>query len=89
MFGMFDGEEQNVKLLCRNDMVGVIIDRFGKDIIIVPEGKEHFTVNIMVAVSKPFFGWIISLGDGVKIVGPEHVIEMIDQEIERLIKQYR
>lgn len=89
MFGMFDGEEQNVKLLCRNDMVGVIIDRFGKDIVIVPEGKEHFTVNIMVAVSKPFFGWIISLGDGVKIVGPENVIGMIDQEIERLIKQYR
>lgn len=89
MFGMFDGREQNVKLLCRNEMVGVMIDRFGKDIIIIPEKEEHFAINIMVAVSKQFLGWIMSLGEGVKIAGPENVIEMMNQEIERMIKQYR
>ncbi len=89
MFGMFDGEEQKVKLLCNNDMVGVIIDRFGKDVNIVPDNEEHFTVNVMVAVSKQFFGWVISLGEGVNIIGPDSVIEQVNRELDRLIRQYR
>ena len=87
-FGMFGGKEQTVKLLVRNNMAGVIIDRFGKDIMIMPVDEEYFTVNVDVHVSGPFFGWIISLGEDVKIVGPDEVVEQIKKEIKRLTKQY-
>lgn len=50
-FGMFGGEEQQVKLLVHNNMAGVIIDRFGKDISIIPADPEHFTVKVDVHVS--------------------------------------
>lgn len=88
-FGMFGGEEQHVKLHVHNDMVGVIIDRFGKDISIIPVDKEHFTVNVDVHVSMQFLGWIISLGDKVKIVGPDTVVAQMDGIIDRMIGQYR
>lgn len=88
-FGMFGGIEQEVKLLVTNDLAGVIIDRFGKDVMMIPEDKDHFTVNVDVHVSSQFLGWIFSLGEDVRIVGPSEVVEQMKQEIERLERQYR
>lgn len=87
-FGMFDGEEQKVKIECKNNLVGVIIDRFGKDVSLIPKDREHFTVNVDVAVSDQFLGWIIALGKDAKIIGPENVVNRVNKEIQRLIEQY-
>lgn len=87
-FGMYGGKEQRVKLLVENGLAGVMIDRFGKDIMMIPVDAEHFTVNVDVRVSGPFLGWIISLGEGVKIVGPDEVVGLMKMEIDRLINQY-
>lgn len=87
-FGMFGGKEQTVKLRVANNLAGVIVDRFGKDVIMIPEDKDHFTVNINVRVSSQFLGWVFSLGEGVKILSPNEVVEQMKLEIERLIKQY-
>ena len=87
-FGMFAGKEQSVKLLVENNLAGVIIDRFGKDIMLIPADADHFTVNVKVHVSRQFLGWIISLGEGVKIVGPNEVVEQVKEEIQRLTRQY-
>lgn len=87
-FGMFGGREEKVKLLVENTLAGVIIDRFGKDIMLIPSEEEHFTVNVDVHVSTQFFGWIISLGERVKILGPEEVVAQMKEEIQRLARQY-
>lgn len=88
-FGMFGGKEQQVKLLVENSLAGVIIDRFGKDVMFIPADEKHFTVNVDVRVSRQFLGWIISLGEGVKIVAPDEVVAQMKKEIERLVRQYR
>lgn len=88
-FGMFGGKEEKVKLLVDNSLAGVMVDRFGKDIIMVPGKGEHFTVNVTVHVSSQFLGWIFSLGEKVKILGPEEVIQAMRREGERLTEQYR
>lgn len=87
-FGMFGGIEQEVKLLVANDLAGVIVDRFGKDVMMIPEDEDHFKVNVDVHVSKQFLGWIFSLGEDVRIVGPDEVVGQMKVEIERLIHQY-
>ena len=87
-FGMFGGEEQTVKLLVHNSLAGVIIDRFGKDIMMIPKDTEYFTVNVEVHVSRQFLGWVFSLGKMAKIVGPEEVIGQMQEEVIRLQKQY-
>ena len=88
MFGMFSGEEETVKILCRNELAGVMIDRFGKDVMLVKVDAEHFCVNVKVAVSRQFLAWVIALGDGAKIIGPESVVLEVKKEIERLAMQY-
>ena len=88
MFGMFDGEEQTVKLEFENRFAGVVIDRFGKNVTVIKTDEEHFTVNVNVAVSGQFLAWVIALGDGAKIVGPESVVSRMRKEIERLSRIY-
>ena len=87
-FGMFGGKEQEVKLRVANNLAGVIIDRFGKNVMMIPEDEEYFTVNVDVHVSKQFLGWIFSLGESVRIVGPSEVVAQMKEEIERLVRQY-
>ena len=87
-FGMFAGEEETVKLEVHNRLVGVILDRFGRDTMIIPADEEHFRVNVKVSVSNQFFGWLFGLGDGVKILGPENVKEKMKEEIEKIQKLY-
>ncbi len=88
-FGMFGGEEEYVKLLCDNSLAGVIIDRFGKEVMMIPVDAEHFRVNVNVAVSGPFLGWIFALGDQVKIEGPEAVVDTMREMIEKMAEKYR
>ena len=87
-FGMFGGKEKTVKLLVDNRLAGVIIDRFGKDIMLIPADENHFTVNVDVHVSKQFLGWVFSLGEQVKILSPEEVVEQMQGEVKRLVEQY-
>ena len=87
-FGMFGGEEVRVNLHFQNEMVGVLLDRFGKDIFIVPVDENHFQTVVNVAVSNQFLGWIMALGDGIKIIAPDSVVKQMKAEIKRLSEQY-
>lgn len=88
MFNMFGGEEQNVEILCENSLAGVMIDRFGKDVRMIKVDDEHFRVIVKVAASKHFIHWIMALGNGAKITGPENLVQEIQEEIGRLTQQY-
>lgn len=88
MFGMFDGEEEMVKILCNNNLAGVMIDRFGKDISLIPVDKDHFSVTVRVAVSRQFLSWVMALGEGAKIIGPDAVVKQVQSEVKRLAEQY-
>ena len=88
LFGMFGGEERKITIEAANEMVGVMIDRFGKDIIITPLDEGHFSITVSVAVSNQFLGWIIALGEGVKITAPEDVVDQMRQAAKRLAEQY-
>lgn len=87
-FGMFRGVEYQVKLRVENQLAGVIIDRFGKDVMLIPADENHFTVNVNVHVSKQFLAWVISIGEGIEILSPEEVVQNMRREIERLNRQY-
>lgn len=88
MFSMYAGEEEMVKIECENRLAGAIIDRFGKDIPMRKIDEEHFSVNVRVSLSCQFIHWIMALGSGAKIVGPEYVVDMVKEEVRRLAKQY-
>lgn len=88
-FAMFGGEEESVTIELENEMCGVFIDRFGKDINFIPIDKEHCSLRLKVAMSRHFLGWIFALGPGVKIVGPASVVKKVREEVDRLGEQYK
>lgn len=88
VFGMFGGEEKKVTLEAENGLISVMIDRFGKDIIIAPVDDEHFQVTVSVAVSNHFFGWIMSLDGYVKVVAPDSVVKQMKDAITKQAELY-
>ena len=87
-FSMFGGRDENVTLICRHELAGVIIDRFGSDIMLIPVDGGHFKVIVPVAVSPQFFGWAAGVGDGMRISGPEPVKEQYAGDLRELLEAY-
>ncbi len=88
LFGMYGGEEVQVTLEAENGMVGILIDRFGKDIPIKPVDENHFRTTVVVAVSDQFLCWIMAFDDGVTIVGPDKVVKRMKEKIKVLNRVY-
>ena len=89
LFGMYGGEETSVTLEGDNGMVGGVIDRFGKDVALVPVDEHRFEASVNVAVSPQFFGWIMALGGSVRITGPAPVVKQMQDAVRRLAEQYQ
>lgn len=88
-FGMYSGKTTRVHIQFPNNMCGVFIDRFGKDIFFRKLDEDHSTVAVDVAVSHQFFGWIFSLGREVKVVGPDEVVEQMKIAAEEFAGNYQ
>ena len=88
-FGMFSGREGQVPLRCRNSLVGVVLDRFGRDAILVPDGEEHFTVTVPAVVSPQFLDWVFGLGDGVQILRPDWAAEELKRQLAAVAALYQ
>lgn len=72
-FGMYGGEETMVTLSFPNSLVGVVLDRFGKDVSLQKLSEDRFAVHVKVMVSRQFYGWLAGIGKEVKVTAPESV----------------
>lgn len=89
VFGMFGGTEEVVRLLCRNELIGVMLDRFGREVPVCPAGDSHFSISVRVNVSQHFFGWLFALGTGVRIEGPDRVVEQFTAHLQAIRQNYK
>jgi len=89
VFGMFTGAETRVKLRFANHLIGPVIDRFGKDLFISPDGDAHFTVHLDVAVSPQFYGWLFGFGHEVEVLSPEAVREEMKTRLNESLTLYK
>lgn len=86
VFDMYDGTQEKVALLCKNDLMNYIIDRFGDHVQTSPIDREHFKVIIEVSVSQTFFAWVFQFNGDIKILGPESVVERYDKMLKNALK---
>ena len=84
-FGMFGGEDVDVRLHCKNSLAGVVIDRFGSDIFMIPKDEDSFTAQVTVTVSPQFFGWVTAIGPDLKIAGPKEIRERYREYLETIL----
>lgn len=81
VFSMFGGEQANVKLSVDNSLIGVIVDRFGSNVIIAKESETSFTVNVDVMLSPQFYAWVFGLDTKVRILSPQKAVDEFNQKL--------
>ncbi len=85
VFGMFSGEPESVKIRFTHNLVGVIIDRFGKNSIIQKVSNEYAEVRVDVVLSQPFYGWLFGLGNQVRLMEPAHGVEEMRRMAQEIL----
>lgn len=86
-FGMYDGKEERVRISFEESLLGVVIDRFGNDVILLDQGEGHYEAAVDVQVSQQFFGWVCGVS-GVTIAEPKHVAEAYRAHLKRQCENY-
>lgn len=67
---MYDGEEQQVELLCDNEVMKSVVDRFGEAIQTEKVSESKFKATITVSASKTFYAWTFRFAGQIQIVSP-------------------
>ena len=88
-FGMFAGEERDVTLRCKDSLAGVMIDRFGQNIVMKNGEDGFFTVTVKAAVSPLFITWLMNFGADIRILSPDDVIEKYVETAKKCLDVYQ
>ena len=88
VFSMYGGTEETITLRFSNHLIGVVLDRFGRDIRISPDDDRHFKITVKVEVSPQFYGWLCGLGTGVRIIHPDEVAQKMGEYVRSIAKMY-
>jgi len=88
LFQMYSGDAVDVKLRFHNSLINVVIDRFGKDTMLIPDGENHFNFTVRVAVSPMFLSWVMGFGSKAKILYPQSVAQELCALCKEAMSQY-
>lgn len=88
LFNMFSGVEKNITMRFDRELLNVVIDRFGMDVMIKPIDEQWFEISETVYVSPTFLSWMIQFQDKAKIIEPQEVVEEMKKTLEKTLKNY-
>lgn len=89
VFQQYHGEKAQVRIRFINRLADAVIDQFGRDTILIPTDKDHFTATLPVELSPPFFAWVATFGRGAKILTPQIAIDGMRTFIEKVSDMYK
>ena len=89
VFQQYHGEKANVRIRFINRLADAVIDQFGKDTMLIPIDKDHFTATLPVELSPPFCAWVATFGRAAKILSPQSAIDEMQKFIERVSDMYK
>lgn len=85
-FHMFSGREAKVRLRCGKDFVNVMLDRFGQEAMLIPDGEDHFVLTVDAVVSPQFYGWLFGLGHEVQLTAPDWAVAEYREMLARAME---
>ena len=88
LFQMYSGDAVDVKLQFHRSLLNVVIDRFGKDTMLIPDGEDTFNFTVRVAVSPMFLSWVMGFGSKAKILYPQSVIDALQDLCREAMSHY-
>ncbi|WP_240628523.1 helix-turn-helix transcriptional regulator [Bacillus salacetis] len=87
-FHMFAGSEQWIKICFRNELINVMLDKFGKEVDIQKDGESHFILTTKARDSAGLASWILNWGSQAKVISPPSLVEKIKSEIASMHELY-
>ena len=87
-FGMYRGQTHKVNLRCAAELAGVMLDRFGLTVELIPAGEQAFDCQVEVALSPQFWGWLFALSPGVELQGPLWAVQLYKQRLRDALSQH-
>ena len=88
-FHMFAGDETEVILECRDDMMKYIIDQFGEEVETRKVSEDTFQAKVHVADSPTFYGWVFPFEGKIQIVEPEEIREKYHEMVKSAVRTFR
>ena len=89
VFQQYHGEKCRVRVRFINRLSDAVIDQFGKDTMLIPTDKDHFTATLPVELSPPFYAWVATFGRAAKILTPASAIDGMRDFIEKVSDMYK
>ncbi|MGR3764684.1 helix-turn-helix transcriptional regulator [Rossellomorea sp. NS-SX7] len=87
-FHMFAGDEEWIKIKFHNQLINVIIDKFGKEADIRKYDENHFILTTKARISGGLVNWILNFGSKAEVISPASLLETVKQEIISMYKLY-
>lgn len=88
-FRMYNSEHEEVELICDNDVMDAIIDRFGEDVTTYANDMTSFRAVVNIAISHVFYSWVFGFGGKVKIKGPENIKTEYEEMLHKAVEGCR
>ena len=88
VFHMYTGEVKLVRMRFMKYLADAVIDRFGEEVMLIPDGEDAFTVTTEVAVSPQFYGWLSGFGSSAEILAPQDVREEMAKHTRSILNLY-
>lgn len=89
LFNMFSGEPKPIELICNNDVLDPILDRFGENVRIQKVDDEHFLIRTNAVVSQGLVSWILGFGNRVKVRTPNDLIYDVTKNAQEIVDLYK
>lgn len=88
LFNMYSGEPKPIELICDNEILEVILDRFGENVKIQKYDDNKFLLKTNAAVSDGLTKWVVQFGGKIKVKAPNDLIYEVKKKAEEILENY-
>ena len=85
IFSMFDGPEEVVTLRIRPELIGQVMDQFGRELAISRPRADRMDVTVTVHLSQTFYAWMFQYTGEMTVIAPESVREAYAGYLEQAL----
>lgn len=83
-FNMFAGNTEHVELICKNDLIEQVLDKFGENIRVYRVNEDKFGVSADIAVNEGLVAWLMQFGARVQVKKPQSLKNMLLSRIDEI-----
>lgn len=89
VFNMYSGSKiEIIELLCENEMLDVIIDKFGLNMPYKTYDRNHFSVKIKAQISEGLISWLMEFSNRMLVLSPTSLKATVKNRLLEAAKAY-